>query len=80
MNQLNWKSEMDMNREVWEGWTVKNYIEYMSAEISLIMDGVSFWHEPFKTAKEMTDYIVDHQPYYKKPIPEVNSYCRAPAK
>ena len=64
---------MDMNREVWEGWTVSDFIDHLTIEIGMIMSGNSI-RKPFKTPKEMTDYIVDHQPYYKKPIPEVNSY------
>ena len=30
--------------------------------------------EPFKSKKEMSKYIREKQPYYKKSIPEVNEY------
>lgn len=60
-------------KEIWEGWTPRDFIESLAPEIAMIMTGAS-WILPFKTAKEMTDYIKKNQPYYKKSIPEVNSY------
>lgn len=63
----------NLHRDVWEGWTPQDFIDSLSVEISMIMTGES-WRKPFKTAQEMTDYIPEHQPYYKKPIKEVNDY------
>lgn len=63
----------NLQREVWEGWTPQDFINVLSDEINMIMTGGS-WQKPFKTKKEMVTYIVDHQPYYKKSIPEVNTY------
>jgi len=63
----------NLHREVWEGWTPQNFIDALSGEIDMIMSGGS-WRKPFETKKEMIDYIIDHQPYYKKLIPEVNKY------
>ena len=61
------------NREVWEGWTVKNFIDDIRDELDMIMLGQSIV-EPYKTRSELFDVIKDIQPYYKKPIPEVNEY------
>lgn len=63
----------NLNRNVWEGWTPKDFIDELAGEIDIIMTGNS-WIKPFKTKKELTDYIKDNQPYYKKSIPEVNTY------
>lgn len=63
----------NLNRNVWEGWTPQMFIDELSMEIDMIMNGQS-WQKPFKTKKEMSAYIKDHQPYYKKSIPEVNAY------
>lgn len=63
----------DLQREVWEGWTVRDFIESLAEEINMIMTGNSFV-EPFITKTEMINYIKDNQPYYKKSIPEVNEY------
>lgn len=63
----------NLNRNVWEGWTPQDFIDSLSYEIDMIMTGNS-WHKPFKTKKELSDYIKDNQPYYKKSIPEVNDY------
>lgn len=63
----------NLQREVWEGWTPQDFIDELSSEISLIMDGES-WIKPFKTIDELIAYAKDNQPYYKKSIPEVNDY------
>lgn len=67
---------INMSRVVWEDWTVRDFVVELYPEIDLIMTGQS-WHDPFKTKKEMSDYLKDAQPYYKKPIPEVNEYFAA---
>ena len=64
---------ISLQREVWEGWTVRDFIMELTDEIDMIMTGNSFI-EPFKTRSEMIAYIVENQPYYKKPIPEVNEH------
>lgn len=61
------------DREVWEGWTVRNFIEDMEWQLDSIMNGESYIR-PFKTKKELVEHIKDVQPYYKKSIPEVNEY------
>ena len=61
------------NRVVWEGWTVRNFIEDFEWQLDMIMRGESFI-QPFKTKKELVAHIKDNQPYYKKSIPEVNEY------
>lgn len=63
----------NLQRNVWEGWTPQDFIDSLSAEIRMIMAGES-WRKPFKTKQELLDYIPEHQPYYKKPIKEVNNY------
>ena len=61
------------NRVIWEGWTVQNFIDDLAWQIDLIMRGES-WQKPFESEKELSRYIKENQPYYKKSIPEVNSY------
>ena len=63
----------NLNRVVWEGWTVQNFIDELSPLIDMIMAGESFI-EPFTTKSEMISFIKENQPYYKKSIPEVNDY------
>ena len=64
---------IDLNREVWEGWTVQNFIDELSDEILMIMERGS-WVDPFKTKAELAEYIAMAQPYIKTPIPEVVEY------
>lgn len=63
----------NLNKEIWEGWTPQDFIAALYDEIYTIMTGKS-WRKPFESKKEMIDYIAEHQPYYKKPIDEVNEY------
>ena len=63
----------NLQREVWEGWTVQDFIDELSDQIGMIMCGES-WQEPFQTVEELARFIKDNQPYYKKMIPEVNAY------
>lgn len=62
-----------MNRVVWEGWTVKDFINEVESEADRIMCGCSI-HKPFESKAEMAKYVANAQPYYKKPIPEVIDY------
>ena len=63
----------NLQREVWEGWTVQNFIDELEPIIDMIMNYESFI-EPFKTKKELAKFTKEEQPYYKKTIPEVNAY------
>ena len=63
----------ELQKIVWEGWTVQNFIDELSDQIDMIMRGES-WQEPFKTKAELSAFIKDNQPYYKKTIPGVNAY------
>ncbi len=64
---------VDLNKEIYEGWTVGDFIDELKGEIALIMNGSS-WKKPFKTKAELKKYCMDNQPYYKKYIPEVVQY------
>ncbi len=64
---------LNYKKEVWEGWTVQDFIDSLQTEITMIMGGSSYM-KPFKSKEELKAYIVSNQPYYKKPIPEVIEY------
>ena len=66
-------TNIDYNREIWEGWTVQDFIDDLEPTFDLIMSGNSYV-KPFKTRKEVLDWCTDNQPYYKKPIPDVINY------
>lgn len=63
------------NREIWEGWTVQDMIDELEPLLDMVMSGRSFV-SPFESYEELVVYIASEQPYYKKPIPEVNGYFR----
>jgi len=64
---------IDMNKHIWEGWTVGNFIEELEPSFDMIMRGQSH-QEPFKTVAEVKKWCMENQPYYKKYIPDVVSY------
>ena len=63
----------NLNRVIWEGWTVRDFIDDLEPRVDMIMRGES-WQKPFETKAELVAYLKDTQPYYKKTIPGVNSY------
>lgn len=64
---------MNLNRHVWEGWTVQDFINDLEPSFKMIMSKQS-WKKPFKTLDELKSWCKDNQPYYKKDIPEVYAY------
>ena len=65
--------DSSIDRHIWEGWTVRDFIEALKPELDLIMTCQS-WRKPFKTRKALEAWCADNQPYYKEPIKEVTAY------
>lgn len=66
---------MNLNKHVWEGWLVSDFISELEPIFNMIMSGQS-WQKPFKTSEELKKWCIDNQPYYKKHIPEVYNYFK----
>ena len=64
---------MNLNKEIWEGWTVQSFIDELEWSIKAIMSGQS-WQTKFQSKEELKKWCMDNQPYYKKHIPEVVNY------
>jgi hypothetical protein len=65
--------EINRNKHVWEGWTVGDFIDDLSWEIKLIMNGECH-QKPFRSKEELSEWCKSNQPYYKKKIAGVNNY------
>lgn len=65
--------EINFNRHIWEGWTVRDMIDELEGNIDLIMKNQSYI-KPFKSKDELKKFCMNNQPYYKKHIPEVVNY------
>ncbi len=63
----------NIDKHIWEGWTVRDFIEALKPELDLIMTGQS-WKKPFTTKKALEAWCADNQPFYKEPIKEVTAY------
>lgn len=64
---------MNMNRHIWEGWTVQTFIDELSPTFIMIMKRQG-WRKPFTSKDEIREWCKDQQPYYKRSIPEVVTY------
>jgi hypothetical protein len=71
---------MDLNRHIWEGWLVGDFIADLELIFDVINDNAkSFGTKPFENKEEVKKWCMDNQPYYKKHIPEVYNYFRIKA-
>lgn len=64
---------MNLNKHIWEGWTVQSFIDELEPSFNQIMKGNS-WQKPFKSKDELKKWCMDNQSYYKKHIPDVFNY------
>jgi hypothetical protein len=64
---------MNLNKHIWEGWTVQNFIDDLEPLLSQIQTGNS-WKKPMTTKAELKEWCMDNQPGYKKHIPDVVNY------
>ena len=63
----------NLNKHIWEGWTVQDFIDELEPNLDMIQNGNS-WHQPFVDKTKLKQWCMDNQPYYKKYIPEVVNY------
>lgn len=68
-------NDINIDRHIWEGWRVRDFIEELQPQLDCIMEDRS-WRSPFESVDGMYEWIRDNQPYYKKDIPEVKEYFR----
>lgn len=68
------------DRHIWEGWTVKSFIDELETQFNMIQAGDS-WMKPFKNDENgharLKEWCKNNQPYYKKHIPEVYNYFKS---
>tara|TARA_R110000803_G_scaffold13854_1_gene38810 strand:- start:141 stop:365 length:225 start_codon:yes stop_codon:yes gene_type:complete len=64
--------QTNLNKHIWEGWTVGNFIEEINPTFDWIVKqyGVKHWINN----SGLKEWIKQEQPYYKKHIPEVYNY------
>jgi hypothetical protein len=63
------------DKHIWEGWTVQNFIDELEPMFNMIMSNQSYI-KPFREVRDLKEWCKDHQPYYKKHIPEVFNYFK----
>ena len=64
---------MNLDKHIWEGWTVGNFINELEPILEVIQRGGS-WQSKITTKAELKEWCKDNQPYYKKYIKEVVDY------
>lgn len=67
---------MDLNKHIWEGWTVQDFVDELSSSLAMKQAATNMFGESegIKTKEELKEWCIDNQPYYKKHIPELVSY------
>lgn len=63
----------NLNKHIWEGWTVQHFIDELSIELEMIQNNKS-WKSPLTSKAELKSWCKNNQPYYKKHIPDVVNY------
>jgi len=61
---------MSLEKHIWEGWTVQNFIDELDDLVSIAVSGQSHF-KTITTKQQLKEFCMDNQPYYKKYIPEV---------
>jgi hypothetical protein len=64
---------MNLQKHIWEGWTVQSFIDELDPILEMIMKGTSYLPK-LKSEKELKKWCMENQPYYKKYIPELVKY------
>lgn len=64
---------MNLEKHIWEGWRVIDFIEDLEPTFDIINSGRS-WQKPLTSKEEVKEWCMSNQPYYKKYIPEVVTY------
>jgi hypothetical protein len=70
---------MNLNKHIWEGWTVQDFIDDLEPSFNQIMSGQS-WKKPFTSDEDLKKWCMEEQSYYKKHIPEVFKYFKSKLK
>ena len=65
----------NLEKHIWEGWRVIDFINDLEPTFNMIVSGQS-WMKSFESDKELKEWCMDNQPYYKKHIPEVFNYFK----
>lgn len=66
---------IDLEKHIWEGWTVGDFINDLQNSFDMIMKKES-WHQPFTSYDQLKAWVMDNQPHYKKHIPEVYEHFK----
>lgn len=67
------RKNINLSREVWEGWTVKAFIDELEPLFVVVQSGES-WMPKMTNRSEVKKWCMENQPYYKGYIPEVVDY------
>ena len=62
--------KIDYNKHIWEGWVINDFINELELVVNYAMLGTSHIKK-INNKKELKEFCMDNQPYYKKYIPEV---------
>lgn len=67
------ETSVNLNKHIWEGWTVQEFIKELEPSFDKVMQGNAIT-KPLKNRLEVKNFCMNNQPYYKKYIPDVVNY------
>lgn len=73
MSNINNNFLINLNKEIWEGWKVIDFIEEIEEEVDIFISNSKKRNKTI-TKQDLKKFCTEHQPYYKKYIPEVINY------
>lgn len=62
--------KINYNKHIWEGWLVQDFINELDELVTIALAGKSHF-KTIQTKKDLKEFCMSNQPYYKKYIPEV---------
>lgn len=62
--------KIDYNKHIWEGWLVQDFINELDELVTIALAEKSHF-KTIQTKKNLKEFCMSNQPYYKKHIPEV---------
>ena len=73
MSNVNNNFSINLNKEIWEGWKLIDFIEEIKEEINIFISN-NKKRNKIITKEDLKKFCTEDQPYYKKYIAEVVNY------
>ena len=63
MNNINNNFSINLNKEIWEGWKIIDFIEEIEEEVDIFISN-NKTRNKIITKEDLKKFCTEHQPYY----------------